>query len=204
VHPPDSRCSLGAGATHARLALITIVVVVAPLALVAQSFDVRAVADMLQLRGSSLGLIEGHVAEHLKDGRSVRADVEVTVLEKPRGGTVAHGQYSFILSYDLWEQRFAVTRTGTPPRSISHLTARSAEAWCLENMTVPLASLGRFAHDVPFWIRIDYRVQDRAPAESPGDDSTLGLRTLIDLLSRRKPDEMPVRSLEAGPFRVGN
>jgi len=190
--------------THARLTLITVAVVSTAFVLEAQSFDVRAVADMLQLRGSSVGLIEGRVAEHLKDGRSVRADVDVTVLEKPSGAAVAHGQYSFILSYDLWEQRFAVTRAGTPPRSISHLTARSAEGWCLENMTVPLASLGRFAHDVPFWIRIDYRVQDRAPAQSPGDDSTLGLRTLIDLLSRRRQDEMPVRSLEAGPFRVGN
>jgi hypothetical protein len=188
--------------TRTRLAVI--VVVIASSALVAQSFDVRAVADMLQLRGAGLGLIEGRVSEHLKDGRSVRVDVELTVLEKPRGGSVAHGKYTFNVSYDLWEQRYAVTRVGTPPRSISHLTARSAEGWCLENMTVPLASLGRFAHDVPFWIRIDYRVEDRAPAANPEDDSTFGLRTLIDVLSRRKQDEMPVRSLEAGPFRVGN
>jgi len=188
--------------TRTRLAVI--VVVIASSALVAQSFDVRAVADMLQLRGAGLGLIEGRVSEHLKDGRSVRVDVELTVLEKPRGGPVAHGKYTFNVSYDLWEQRYAVTRVGTPPRSISHLTARSAEGWCLENMTVPLASLGRFAHDVPFWIRIDYRVEDRAPAANPEDDSTFGLRTLIDVLSRRKQDEMPVRSLEAGPFRVGN
>jgi hypothetical protein len=190
--------------THARLALITAVVCVSPLAVVAQSFDVRAVADVLQLRGSGVGLIEGRVAEHLKDGRSVRADFELTLLDKPRGGAVAHGQYGFIVSYDLWEQRFAVTRVGTPPRSISHLSARSAEGWCLENMTVPLASLGRFAHNVPFWIRIDYRVQDRAPAANPEDDSTFGLRTLIDVLSRRRQDEMPGRSLEAGPFRVRN
>jgi len=190
--------------TRARLALITVVIATTAFVLEAQSFDVRAVADTLQLRGAGLGLIEGRVAEHLKDGRSVRVDFDVTVLEKPRGGSVAHGQYSFNVSYDLWEQRYAVTRVGTPPRSISHLTARNAEGWCLENMTVPLTSLGRFAHDVPFWIRIDYRVQDRAPAESPNDDSTLGLRTLIDLLSRRKQEEMPVRSLEAGPFRVRN
>jgi hypothetical protein len=188
---------------RARLALIAVVVACSPLALVAQSFDVRAVADMLQLRGSGLGLIEGRVADHLRDGRSVRVDFELTVLERQRGGAVAHGQYSFNVSYDLWEQRFAVTRVGTPPRSISHLTARNAEGWCLENMTVPLASLGRFAHNVSFWIRIEYRVQDRAPAANPEDDSTFGLRTLIDVLSRRRQDEMPGRSLEAGPFRVG-
>jgi hypothetical protein len=189
---------------RARVALIAFLAAASPIVVIAQSFEVRAVADMLQLRGSGIGLIEGRVADHLKDGRSVRVDFELTVLEKPRGNAVAHGQYGFILSYDLWEQRFAVTRAGTPPRSISHLTARNAEGWCFENMTVPLASLGRFAHDMPFWIRIDYRVQDRAPAANSEDDSTFGLRTLIDALSRRRPDDPPGRSIEAGPFRVGH
>ena len=189
---------------RARLAFITVVVALSPLALVAQSFDVRVVADTLQLRGSGLGLIEGRVADHLRDGRSVRADFELTLLEKPRGSAIAHGQYGFIVSYDLWEQRFAVTRVGAPPRSISHLTARNAEGWCLESMTLPLATLGRFAHDVPFWIRVDYRVLDRAPAPNPEEDSAFGLRTLIDALSRRRQDEPPGRSLEAGPFRVGH
>jgi hypothetical protein len=190
------------GAT-ARLAMVLVSVAVWPLALGAQSFDARAVGDMLQLRGSGLGLVEGRVADHLKDGRSVRVDFDVMLVEKPRGNAIVRGQFGFIFSYDLWEQRFAVTRSGTPPRSISHLTARNAESWCLENIGFPLTALGRFAHDVPFWIRLAYRVQDRAPAANPEDDSTFGLRTLIDALSRRRQDDAPGRTFEAGPFRVG-
>ena len=108
------------------------------------------------------------------------------------------------MSFDLWEQRYAVTRTGTMPRSISHLMARDAETWCLENVTVPLATLGRLGRDVPFWIRLEYRVQDKPPAANPGDDSPFTLRTLIDVLSRRRPDEAVSRTVDAGPLRLGN
>ncbi len=73
----------------------------------------------------------------------MRVDFELTVLEKPNGALITRTQQSFNLSFDLWEQRFAVTRIGPMPRSISHLTARAAEDWCLDNVTVPLASLGR-------------------------------------------------------------
>ena len=118
---------------------------------------------MLQVRGTGLRLIEGVVADHLKDGRSVRVDFEMTILDKAQGTPITQNRQSFTLSFDLWEQRYAVTRAGAAPRSISHLAARDAEAWCLENMALPLTALGRFARDLPFWIRVEYRVQDRPP-----------------------------------------
>jgi len=184
------------------LVLLALLVWAAARPLAAQSLNVRVVGDLLHVRGTGLGLIEGQVSAHLKDGRPVRVDVELTILDGPRGMTITQSRQTFILSFDLWEQRFAVTRAGTPPRSISHLTARDAEAWCLDNMTVPLTALGRFARESPIWIRVDYRVQDPMPAPNPEDDSSFTLRTLIERLSRRRPDEALGRTLEAGPFRV--
>jgi hypothetical protein len=84
-----------------------------------------------------VGFIAGPVLERLQDGRSVRVDFDLIVLEKPNGAIITRTQQSFNLSFDLWEQRFAVTRIGPMPRSISHLTARAAEDWCLDNVTVP-------------------------------------------------------------------
>ena len=187
-----------------RLALIAIAIVAAPHRLPAQTLDVRIVGEQLHVRGAGIGLIEGAVSQHLKDGRSVRVDFELTILDKPRGIAITQSRQSFIVSYDLWEQRFAVTRTGTPPRSISHLMARDAEAWCLDNVTVPASTLASAGRDKPFWIRVRYQVQDQKPSSDPDDDSTFGLRTLIDVLSRRKADEPLPRSLEGGPFRLGN
>lgn len=184
-------------------ALLLLAIAAVPLRATAQPLDVRVVGEELHLRGTGtgLGLIEGRIADHLKDGRSVRVDFELTLLEQARGTTITQGRQTFTLSFDLWEQRYAVVRAGTPPRATSHLTARDAEAWCLDNLTVPLTALGRFRRETPFWVRVDYQVQDRAPAPNPEDDSTFTLRTLIDVLSRRRQRD-PARSLEAGPFRL--
>jgi hypothetical protein len=174
-----------------------------PLPLSAQTLTVRAVSDALHVRSSGLGFIAGPVLGRLQDGRSVRVDFELTVLEKPQGAVVARGQQSFNLSFDLWEQRFAVTRIGPMPRSISHLTARAAEDWCLDNLTVPLTSMARVGRDTPFWVRVDYRVEDRSSTQG-AEDSTFTLQTLIDVLSRRSEEQNRGKSVEAGPFRLSN
>ena len=185
------------------LALLALACIAVPGRLAAQSLTVRAAGDMLQVRGSGLRLIEGVVSDHLKDGRSVRVDFEMTILDRAQGAAITQHRQSFTLSFDLWEQRYAVTRTGAAPRSISHLAARDAEAWCLENLSLPLTSLGRFARDLPFWVRIEYRVQDQ-PSAAPEAGPLFALGTLIDALSRRRGDEALGRSFEAGPFRVGD
>ena len=186
-----------------QVALLALVYTASPSLVAAQSLTVRAAGDMLQVRGTGLRLIEGAVAGHLKDGRSVRVDFEMTILDKPQGAAVTQARQLFTISYDLWEQRYAVTRSGAPARSISHLLARDAESWCLENIALPLTALGRFARDLPFWIRLDFRVQDQAPTAADAQ-SPFELRTLIDVFSRRRQDEPQGRTLETGPFRVGN
>lgn len=183
--------------------VIALVLLGLPVRMHAQTLTVRTAADALHIRASGLSFIAGPVLERLQDGRSVRVDFELTVLERPKGATVTRVQQSFNLSFDLWEQRYAVTRTGPMPRSISHLTARAAEEWCFDNIVVPIASLGRLARDTPFWVRLDYRTQDRASTSEPAD-STFTLQTLIDVLSRRREDQNRGQSVESGPFRVGN
>jgi hypothetical protein len=183
--------------------LIALTLAASPVLLAGQTLTVRTVQDALQVRVAGLGFIEGRVSQHLQDGRSVRIDFELTILEKPEGPAVARGQHSFKLSFDLWEQRFAVTRIGTPPRSVSHLTSRGAEAWCLDNVTVPLTSLARLGRNAQFWVRLDYRVQDRPPSSDP-EDSTFTLQRLIDVLSRRGDDQERGKSVTAGPFRLSN
>jgi hypothetical protein len=183
--------------------LVALVLLAVPVPLAAQTLNVRTAANELHVRSSELGFIGGPVLARLHDGRSVRIDFELLVLEKPRGTIIARVLQSFNLSFDLWEQRYAVTRIGPMPRSISHLTARAAEDWCLDNVTVPLTSLGRVGRDTPFWVRVEYRIPDQAPAADPAE-STFTLQTLIDVLSRRRESQNRAKSVEAGPFRLGN
>ena len=107
---------------------------------------------------------------------------------------------AFTLSFDLWEERFAVSRAGSPPRSISHLRVKDAENWCLENLTMSISSLG-IGRDTPFWLRLVYRPQDLAPvAEEQGERYTL--QALIDRLSRRRGEGDLAKSVSGGPFRL--
>ena len=180
-------------------------VVVHVAALPAQSLTVRENGGSLRIQAKGFRFIEGRVLERLREGRTVRVDFELDVLEMPGGPIVTQHRQGFTLSFDLWEERFAVTRIGTPPRSISHLRPGAAEAWCLDNLAVPAAALARIGPRTPFWIRLAYRVQDSAPP--PRDDTgTDGftLATLIDLLSRRRGNDEPGRAMEAGPFRLSN
>jgi hypothetical protein len=131
----------------------------------------------------------------------VRIDFEMTVLSKPAGPIVKQVIQAFTLSFDLWEERFAVSRIGSPAKSVSHLRPRDAENWCFENLTIPVSSLG-LGRDTAFWIRLAYRVQDVVPAGSEEAGERYTLRGLIDRLSRRREEDTLAKSIDAGPFRL--
>jgi len=180
--------------------LLILMLLVSPPGLAAQTLSVNAAGDALRVQARNFNLLEGTVLTRLKEGRSVRVDFELTVLSKPEGPVVKQTVQGFTLSFDLWEERFAVSRAGSPPRSISHLRAADAENWCLENLTMSISSLG-IGRDTPFWLRLVYRVQDLAPVtEDPGDRYTL--RALIDRLSRRREEADLAKSVSGGPFRL--
>ena len=186
-----------------RATLVAITLLAWPaLRLTAQSVTVTRAGDAVVVRAPGFGFIKGETLVRLKDGRSVRVDLDLAVLPRPGEPAAAQARQTFVLSYDLWEERFAVTQVGPPSRSIAYLTSAGAEAWCLEQLTVPVSALGRLGRDLPFWLRLDYRVLDvdsAPPADGSGDFT---LRGMIDALSRRRKAEAASHSIEAGPFRL--
>ena len=81
------------------------------------------------------------------------------------------------------------------------IVTRDAETWCLENVTMPVSSLG-LGRDTPFWIRLAYRVQDAANAGNAEPGERYTLQGLIDRLSRRREEDNLAWSIDAGPFRL--
>ena len=115
------------------------------------------------------------------------------------GTAAAQNRQTCVLSYDLWEERFAAAVSGSGSRSVSHVTAAAAEGWCIEQLTVPVSALGALRSQ-PFWIRLEARIID---GDSAGRDSEgLTLRGIIDALSRRQASEKTSHSTEGGPFQV--
>jgi hypothetical protein len=163
--------------------------------------SVSVVGDALQIRAPAFTFIKGDALNRLKQGRPVRFDISLAVLSKPGGAVVVEAQRSFSLSYDLWEERFAVTRIGTPPSSVSHLTSKDAEAWCLAHVPLSVSGLTGLRRDDSFWIRLHYQIVAPDPVPS-AEEEPLTLWGLIDVLSRRRKAAEQEDSLEAGPFRL--
>jgi hypothetical protein len=168
--------------------------------LVSQSLTVSTVSGALQVRAPGFHFIAGEPLARLKDGQTVSVELAVNVLPNQGASAAAQRRDVFVLSYDLWEERFAVRVSGTPPRTISHLSPAAAEAWCLQQLAVPVDALGSLGRNVPFWVRLDYRVLNGSSAPER-DRGGLTLGGLIEVFSRRQAGEI-AHSIEAGPFRV--
>jgi hypothetical protein len=168
----------------------------------AQVISVDRGGDALAIRASGFAFLNGDVLARLKDGRAVRIEIAAMALPGPGKTPVAQGRQAFAVSYDLWEERFAVTTAAAPPRAVSHLTSSAAEAWCVEQVTIPIHALGALGRGQPFWIRLEYRILDGEDAQRPDDGAGFTLQGLIDVLSRRRKVETATHSVEAGPFRL--
>ena len=169
----------------------------------------RRAGDALQIKAPSFTFIKGDALDRLKQGRPVRFDLSLAVVSRPGGPVVTQSRQSFNLSYDLWEERFAVTRIGPPPpgsaRQVSHsLTSDGKGCRSLVSrehaVVCQRARPGSDGIDLSGYdstIRSSRRTPRRAPEEDP-----LTLRGLIDMLSRRRKAAEQEDSLEAGPFRL--
>src|SRR6185436_13263072 len=150
----------------------------------AQTLTVDTVGDSLRIRAPGFSFLKGDPLARLKDGRSVRVELAAMVLPAPGKSVVATTRRIFALSYDLWEERFAVTTVDKRAQSVSHLAQAAAEAWCVDQVSIPVNALGTLGRDLPFWVRLEYRILDGdAPADS--GESAYTLQALIDALSRR-------------------
>ena len=167
----------------------------------AQVLTIDAVGEALKIRAPSFSFLKGEPLARLKDGRSVRVELSGLVLPGPGKPPAAAARRIFSLSYDLWEERFAVTTVEARPQSVSHLALAAAEAWCVDQLRIPLTALGVLGREQPFWIRLEYRVLDGDGASDQSDPGYT-LQALIDVFSRRRKTEASPNALEAGPFRT--
>ena len=188
-------------APFGRVAIVLLAVLASPATSSAQTLAIETGSDSVKIRAQNFSFLRGDALARLKDGQSVRVELTVMVLPASGQPEVAAARRIFALSYDLWEERFAVTTVEKRSRSMTHLTLPAAEAWCIDQLVIPLSSLGTLGRDVPFWIRLEYRILDSETTPDSGE-SGFTLQTLIDLLSRvRKTDSAP-HAIEAGPFRL--
>jgi hypothetical protein len=144
--------------------------------------------DYLRISAPKLSFLTGSALDRLKNGSSIAFVGQLSVSGNPAAVTPdVRSVARFALSYDIWEEKFSVTRFGDRPdarRTINHLSAPAAERWCLDSMTI---EYNRLPAEKPFYVQFDLRQEDpRDPLGIVGDPG-INITRLIEIFSRPAP-----------------
>lgn len=151
------------------------------LCLLAQDLMLRRSTDELRVSAPRLHFLTGKPLERMRNGASVTYDMQLTIFADNHQTILRRGFERFVLSYDLWEEKFSATRMRTARTSASHLTAEAAESWCLDHLSIPAGGL---TSDKPVYVRLDVRAQEPKDRKPLDEDSAISLARLIDIFSR--------------------
>lgn len=161
--------------------------------------DIRANADEISVTAPRFHFLTGKALGRLRDGVSVPFAAQLSLLSSSQASPIQRAVDRFVVSYDLWEEKFAVTRLREPRMSVSHLTAEAAEQWCIERMHLPMIGI-RPAGDLR--IRLELRSEETKDTNPLLADSGVNLAGLIDLFSRPPRREQEKWIVESAPFRL--
>lgn len=182
------------------LAVLAILATLARLTAQAPPLSVERDSNRLRVSSPTFHFLTGAPFERLREGRAVTYVLTLSMRlqrDDSRGPRVTR---QVIFSYDLWEERFSVSKVDDPRTSASHLTAAVAEAWCLDLLTLPLSSAPT---DRTFVLELDCLARDD-DSSSADTGSAATLTGLIDLLSR-KSRAAPARwTVVSAPTRIGD
>jgi hypothetical protein len=169
-----------------------------------ESMSVFLDGDYLRISLPHIDFLKGKPLDRLKDGASVIFDGQVTISTSPNSLVpVARAVERFALSYDIWEERFSVTRMSQSPEARhtwKHLSAQATEALCLENLLIDRSQV---PPDRDFYVQLDLRAEDsRDQLGIVGDPGINVTRFLIEMFGRppRSPQERVLYN--SGPFRM--
>lgn len=164
----------------------------------AQSLSVRLDGDNLHVSAPQLRFLAGKPLARIQDGASVAFVGQLSVSLDANATLLNRALERFVISYDLWEEKFSVTKLGRARRSVSHLSSTAAEAWCLDNLTLDTSVLPR---DKTFWIRLELRAEEPREQSAVLGEPGINLTRLIEIFSRPARAQQPHWILDTGPLR---
>ena len=164
---------------------------------------VRLDGDYLRISLPHVDFLKGKPLDRLKDGASVAFIGHVTISTSPNSLTsVATEMARFAFSYDIWEERFSITKMGESPgsrRTASHLSAQMAENWCLDNLSIDRSLV---PVDKPFYVQLDLFADESRDQSGIIGDPGVNLTRLIEMLGRAPRGPRERWLLTSGPLRL--
>jgi hypothetical protein len=153
----------------------------------------------LRIAAPQIRFLTGKSLEQLKNGATVSFALQVSVtLSESASNYLARMFDRFVVSYDLWEEKFKAIRPGPPVREASRLSVPACEAWCLDELMPIPASLTATR---PFWIKLELRIEDPKEWAMIVGEPGINLNRLVELFSR-PPRVTQSWTETAGPLKL--
>ncbi len=161
---------------------------------------VRRNGPNLHISAPQIRFLAGKPLEQLKNGATVGFVCQVTMTPGETSVSVlARTVDRFVVSYDIWEEKFSATRPGPPMRRADRMNVPAAEAWCLDEPLTPPPSLPLAS---PFWIKLELRAEDPKDSAAIIGEPGINLNRLVELFSRPPRSTQPHWMEIAGPLRL--
>lgn len=169
--------------------------------LIAQDLQVQVAGDQLKVLAPRLHFITGKPLEQMRNGNAVAYDFQLTVSDESRN-VLRRAFERFVVSYDLWQEKFSVARMRSVRAQTSDLNAEAAEAWCVDNVAVLASGLPQNGRLIA---RLEIKLAETRRPRADEEEEGLSLSALVELFSRgaRRSDDQRWRA-ESTPFRLDN
>lgn len=195
-HRAFAACALLTRVAASLLVSCLLVLALVP-ALSADSLSARLRGDHIFVVPPKLDLMRPAIFARLKNGGTVTYDFHVALWVGNRQTVRRRAFERFIVSYDLWEEKFAISGLRKPRAGVTNVDSRSIAAWCAEHIAIPAGDIK--PHE-SIWLKLEIRAAD--PKKDPALlDEGLNLINLVEILSRPSRAEQQRWSFESAELR---
>jgi hypothetical protein len=188
---------------RARPLLAALAVTAALVALTVSSDDLftRRSLNDLHVVAPRLHFLTGKTLQRLHDGATAPFDFQLTISKGTKNNVIARAVERFVVSYDVWQEKFAVVRMSDFRKLGMNASSNAAELLCVDNIFVPAFKLPA-GEDL--WARLEIRTVDQKNQSSPVSDAGISIISLVELFSRPPRPEQDRWTLETAAFHIDN
>ena len=154
--------------------------------------DVHVVAPRLHF-------LTAKTLQHLRDGAIAPFDFQLTISAGSQNNVIARAVERFVVSYDVWQEKFSVVRMSDYRKWGMNASANAAEAWCVDNIFVPTFKV---PGGQPLWARLEIRSVDQKNQLPPVSDNGISIISLVELFSRPPRPQQDHWVLETAAFHL--
>ena len=163
------------------------------------ALHIRKEEDFIRVAAPYLHFLSGRPLERLKSGAAVLYTMQLAISRDNFTTLERRAFERFVVSFDIWEEKFSIVGIGMQKGTASHLDSIAAEEWCVKHLGLTTRGLNA---QTPYWVRLELRAEEPKDAVTLLTQPPIALTKLVELFARPPKHEADRWAAEQGPFRL--